>query len=191
MVLELDVDNKRLALGHKQLEENPWDTFETVFEQGSEHSCTIVQKTDKGAILELPYGIEGFCSNKNLVREDGADPKIGDKLPFIVVEFSKDDKRIILSHVRTYYTPEEKKSRKPRKQGGKGEDSGATLGDIAELSALKEQMKTDTKEALDKKEAAKKKAAEDKAKAEAEEAKVEEVKAEEKTEEKVEDTKVD
>ncbi len=101
-VLELDKNQRRLALGHKQLEENPWDAFEEVFKVNSLHKCTVVNKIEKGAILELPYGIEGFCQNRNLKKEDGSFPEVGDSLDFKVVEFSKDERRIILSHSHLY-----------------------------------------------------------------------------------------
>ena len=113
-VLELDVDNRRLALGHKQLEENPWDTFESVFSlSGSVHKCTIISKNDKGAVLELPYGIEGFATTKNLVKEDGSTANAGETLDFKVTEFSKEDKRIVLSHTATHT---EEKSRPGKKK---------------------------------------------------------------------------
>lgn len=102
VVLELDVNNQRLSLGHKQLEQNPWDTFETIFIPNSIHRCTILAKNDKGAILELPYGIEGFCSSKHLVKEDGKDAELGEALDFLVVDFSKDEKKIVLSHTRIH-----------------------------------------------------------------------------------------
>lgn len=154
IVLELDVENKRLALGHKQLEENPWDTFETVFTTGSSHRCTVIQKNDKGLILELPYGIEGFCPGKQMQKEDGNDPELGDSLDFVVIDFSKDEKKIILSHTRTYRqeqpkaeTQEENKPKKSstKKAEKKSDDANkATLGDLEALSALKEQMNKDT-----------------------------------------------
>src|SRR5690606_35220836 len=102
VVLELDVDNRRLALGHKQLEENPWDTFESIFPTGSVHKCTVVSKNDKGAVLKLPYGLEGFATIKNLEKEDGTLVEVGEALDFKVTEFSKDDKRIVLSHTATF-----------------------------------------------------------------------------------------
>lgn len=151
-VLELDVDNRRLALGHKQLEENPWDTFETVFTRGSSHKCTIISKNDKGAILELPYGIEGFCASKNLKKEDGSIANNGESLDFVVLEFSKDDKRIILSHVASYQEgaqaelQEEPKRKSSGKKGGNtmnkinNDSDKATLGDLDALTQLKEQM---------------------------------------------------
>ncbi len=147
VVLELDVENRRLALSHKHLEENPWDTFESVFKLGSVHKCTIIGLNDKGAVLELPYGIEGFCNNKNLEKEDGTKPKAGEQLDFKVVEFSKDDKRIQLSH-KAVYTNQEIEAPKPKKKSSRGGSSSApraeaeksTLGDLEALSALKEQM---------------------------------------------------
>jgi small subunit ribosomal protein S1 len=102
VVLELDVENKRLALGHKQLEQNPWDTFETIFLPSSVHKCTVTQKLEKGALLELPYGVEGFCVQKHLIKQDGTEAELGESLNFVVVEFVKDDRKIILSHLRTY-----------------------------------------------------------------------------------------
>jgi small subunit ribosomal protein S1 len=164
-VLELDVDNRRLALGHKQLEENPWDTFEDLFPVGSVHKGTVMNKIDKGALIELPYGIEGFASYKHLKKEDGSEPEVGEGLEFKVVEFSKDDRRIVLSHSSTYSEEEEKaiaadsaKKKQPKvkkKQPGTP-DSGDTLGDLEALSSLKEQMQESQKKAaqekMDKKE---------------------------------------
>ena len=149
-VLELDVDNRRLALGHKQLEENPWDTFETVFTSGSVHKCTVMAKQEKGSTLELPYGIEGFCTTKNLEKEDGSLADVGEVLEFKVLEFSKEEKRIILSHAAVYKAPEEPaKKPAPKKQTKKNTVSidkinkdveKSTLGDLEALSALKAQM---------------------------------------------------
>lgn len=162
IVLELDVENKRLALGHKQLEENPWDTFETVFTLGSVHKCTIHSKNDKGAILELPYGIEGFCPLRNLAKEDGSEPEIGEALNFVVTEFHKEEKKIILSHTKTYKKAEQKekevveekddkkaagkkKSKKPETQGDSGE-AKETLGDNMDvLATLKKKMEKQPK----------------------------------------------
>jgi len=145
-VLELDVENRRLALGHKQLEENPWDTFETVFPVGSVHKCTVVSKNDKGAVLELPYGLEGFATSKNLEKEDGSQVEVGEALDFKVTEFSKDDKRIVMSHTATFR--EEAKAAKKaagKKKGEEGVEMPAaaeksTLGDIDALAELKEKM---------------------------------------------------
>ncbi len=154
-VLELDVENRRLALGHKQLEENPWDTFETIFTPKSIHRCTIIAKNDKGVILELPYGIEGTCQTKNLVKADGTKAEVGETLDFMVLEFSKDEKRISLSHTHTFKdesaSKAEKKSKKanhPEEESpGKSIDeinrdnaSRTTLGELAVLSQLKTEM---------------------------------------------------
>ena len=150
LVLELDVDNRRLALGHKQLEENPWDTFESVFAVGTIHRCTILNKNDKMATLELPYGIEGFSSLKNLTKEDGTFAEVGENLDFKVTEFSKDEKRIMLSHSKTWGEKNEpaKEVKAPKAAAPKSAptstsnqaDRGATLGDLDALAALKEQM---------------------------------------------------
>ena len=152
VVLELDAANRRLALSHKHMEENPWDTFENMFTVGSVHKCTVVNKNDKGATLELPYGIEGFCSAKNLVKEDGGKIEAGDSLEFKVLEFSKEDRRIVLSHKAMYSAAEEAPVKKaaPAKPASKGktidkinqEVEKSTLGDLAALSALKEKMNT-------------------------------------------------
>ena len=187
-VLELDVDNRRLALGHKQLEENPWDTFETVFTPGSVHKCNVTSKFDKEAMLELPYGIEGFAPAKHLALEGGGSAEVGQTLDFKVLEFSKDDKRILMSHTHTYSEPEPSTRKKPQRKSAiskiNAEAEKSTLGDLDALSALKEQMEGGKKEAPAKK-AAPKKA--EKAEAAAEEAAPEvEAKAEEVTAEKEE-----
>ncbi|SFC59861.1 small subunit ribosomal protein S1 [Flexibacter flexilis DSM 6793] len=157
VVLELDAENRRLALGHKQLEENPWDTFETIFTQGSVHKGTIVAKNDKGANVELQYGIEGFASAKNLVKEDGSNAEVGESLDFKVNEFSKDDKRIILSHTATFSgETAEKKKPAPKKKDAPAESAdnktsnepaSSSLGDNSALAALKEQMQENQKKA--------------------------------------------
>lgn len=153
-VLELDVDNRRLALGHKQLEENPWDTFETVFPIGSVHKCTVNSKNDKGAVLELPYGLEGFATSKNLEKEDGSTVEVGESLDFKVIEFSKDDKRIVLSHSASYKEDAKSAStsaaKAADKKGKKKADEPkaeapaaaekSTFGDIDALAELKEKM---------------------------------------------------
>lgn len=144
-VLELDVDNRRLALGHKQLEENPWDTFETVFTRGSVHKCTIINRIDKGVILELPYGIEGFASVKHLVKEDGSTADVGETLNFKVLDFSKEDRKITLSHTHVHSDIEDptkkRKKKKPSAINKINQDTEKdTLGDLEALSALKQQM---------------------------------------------------
>ncbi|MBM3169199.1 MAG: 30S ribosomal protein S1 [Bacteroidetes bacterium] len=147
-VLELDVENRKLALGHKQLEENPWDTFETLFPVGSVHKCTINSKNDKGAVLELPYGLEGFATVKNLEKQDGTQVEVGETLDFKVSEFSKDDKRIVLSYTATF-KEEAKAPKKAAATSKKKEEVSAelpnaaeksTLGDIDALAELKEKM---------------------------------------------------
>jgi small subunit ribosomal protein S1 len=149
VVLELDAANRRLALSHKHLEENPWDTFETIFTVGSVHKCTVISRNDKGAILELPYGIEGFCAARNLQKQDGQKIEVGESLDFKVLEFSKDDRRIVLSHKATWSTEEDKgattsKKKTPSKSKAieniNQQTEKSTLGDIEALSALKEKM---------------------------------------------------
>lgn len=159
MVMELDTENRRLALSHKHLEENPWDTFETVFTRGSVHKCTVISTTDKNAFLELPYGLEGQCSVKNLKKEDGSNAADGETLDFRVVEFAKDEKRIILTHTGTWKegamepAPEPAAAAKKKKPKGNTlnkinqETEKSTLGDLAALSALKEQMEEGAKPA--------------------------------------------
>lgn len=159
-VLEIDKENRRLSLGHKQLEENPWDVFETIFTVGSIHEGTIVEMMDKGAVVALPYGVEGFATPKHLVKEDGSQAQVDEKLEFKVIEFNKDAKRIIVSHSRVFEDEQnaEKSSKKLKRQGKKEENESAstpmvektTLGDIEELAALKERL--DNEQATAKKE---------------------------------------
>ncbi|MCI6857403.1 MAG: 30S ribosomal protein S1 [Bacteroidales bacterium] len=149
-VLEIDKENRRLSLGHKQLEENPWDVFETVFTVGSIHEGTIVEMLDKGAVIALPYGVEGFATPKHLVKEDGSQAQIDEKLDFKVIEFYKDSKRIILSHSRIFEdeAKAEKAEAKKAAKKAKQEDAPAinnqiektTLGDISALAELKQKM---------------------------------------------------
>ena len=147
-VLEIDKDNRRLSLGHKQLEDNPWDVFETVFTVGSVHEGTITELLDKGAVVALPYGVEGFATPKHLVKEDGTSAKQGEKLDFKVIEFNKDAKRIILSHSRIFEDAAKAEQRKAKKAAKNvAEETTAapaiektTLGDIQELAALKEKL---------------------------------------------------
>lgn len=154
MVLELDADNRRLSLSHKHLEENPWDTFESVFAVGSVHKCTVVGKGDKVATLELPYGIEGVAVLKNLAKEDGSVAEVGESLDFKVTEFLKEEKRIVLSHAKTWQDKEEpkveEKAAKPAKVEKAKDAEKATLGDLEALSALKEQLEEgEKKEKID------------------------------------------
>lgn len=162
VVLELDVDNRRLALSHKHIEENPWDTFEEVFEVGSVHDASIIAKSDKTVTLELPYGIEGITTPKGIVKEDGTVGEVGEKLKFEVTEFNKEEKKITLSHTKTWEAPSAQEPEK--KKGGKSEKvklpeaEKSTLGDISALAALKDQLVNE--EAASKKKAATKKKAE-------------------------------
>ncbi|MDR1592206.1 MAG: 30S ribosomal protein S1 [Prevotellaceae bacterium] len=152
VVLDIDKDNRRLSLGHKQLEENPWDVFETIFTVNSIHEGTIVELLDKGAVVALPYGVEGFVTPKHLVKVDGTPAKAEEKLPFKVIEFNKDSRRIILSHSRIHEAeqkaasgesvvekPHEKKKRNIKKDDQLVLEK-TTLGDIEALSELKDQM---------------------------------------------------
>ena len=145
-VLEIDKENRRLSLGHKQLEENPWDVFETLFNVGSVHEGTIIEMLEKGAVVSLPYGVEGFATPKHLTKEDGSLAVLDEKLPFKVIEFNKDAKRIILSHSRTF-EDEQKSSRGGERKASKNVETAnspvmekTTLGDIEELAALKEKL---------------------------------------------------
>jgi len=150
IVLEIDKENRRLSLGHKQLEENPWDVFENLFTIDSVHEGTVVEVFDKGAVIALPYGVEGFVTPKHLVKEDGTIGKVDEKMQFKVIEFNKSAKKIILSHSRIYEDekkaaesatrkteaePARKSTRKPKSNVEK-----TTLGDITQLAALKEEM---------------------------------------------------
>ena len=151
-VLAIDKDNRRLSLGHKQLEENPWDVFETIFTVGSVHEGTIIEMLDKGAVVALPYGVEGFATPKHLVKEDGSQAKVDEKLNFKVIEFNKDAKRIILSHSRIFEDEaraEKQADRKAKRQSRKPAEETpvistpvekATLGDLEALAALKEKL---------------------------------------------------
>ena len=152
-VLEIDKDNRRLSLGHKQLEENPWDVFETVFTVGSIHEGTIIEMVEKGAVIALPYGVEGFATPKHLVKEDGSQAKVDEKLNFKVIEFNKDSKRIILSHSRIFEDEARAERgeapRKNKRSGNKRNEETpmlstpvekATLGDLEALAELKEKL---------------------------------------------------
>ena len=156
--LEIDKENRRLSLGHKQLEENPWDVFETIFTVGSIHEGTIIEMVEKGAVVALPYGVEGFATPKHLVKADGSQAKLDEKLNFKVIEFNKDSKRIILSHSRIF--EDEAKAERTEARKAKRANNAAkrqqqaadeqpmlnqplektTLGDLAALAALKEKL---------------------------------------------------
>ena len=155
VVLDIDKENRRLSLGHKQLEENPWDVFETIFSVDSVHEGTVIELFDKGATIALPYGVEGFATPRHLVKEDGTQAQLEEKLEFKVIEFSKAAKRIILSHSRVF--EDEKKAEETAKRKSQAKASAkavkqvketnsaekTTLGDISELAALRSQMEAD------------------------------------------------
>ncbi len=172
VVLEIDKENRRLSLGHKQLEENPWNEFENQYSVDSIHEGTITEMTDKGAVVALGENVEGFCPARQLTKEDGTTPKVGDKLDFKVLEFSKATKRITLSHLRTY--EEAKRAEVAAEKAEKRAAADATkstvkkinasvekttLGDIAGLAALKSAM--EAAEAKNAKKAAKEEKAEE------------------------------
>lgn len=150
VVLEIDKENRRLSLGHKQLEENPWDVFEDLFTVDSIHEGTVIEVFDKGAIIALPYGVEGFATPKHLVKEDGTSAVVEDKLNFKVIEFNKGAKKIIVSHSRVF--EDERKGAETAAKRSESENtkkatrklkSGlekTTLGDITGLQALKDEM---------------------------------------------------
>lgn len=168
VVLELDVDNRKLSLGHKQLEENPWDTFETIFTLDSVHEGTVTKVTDKGALVALPYGVEGFVPTKHLSKEDGSVLKNEETSEFKIIEFNKDSKRIVVSHARIW--EEVKAEAIQEERAAKKKDATAannavkkvkesveksTLGDLDVLAQLKDKMEGDAKKAAKKKEEAK------------------------------------
>ena len=177
VVLEIDKENRRLSLGHKQLEENPWDVFETVFTLDSVHEGIIIEMMEKGAVVSLPYGVEGFATPKHLVKEDGTQAQVDEKLAFKVIEFNKNAKRIILSHSRIHEDEAKAEARAASKKAGAEKKAEVqqmeaisqkvektTLGDIDALAALKEEMDAKALAAL----AAKAKKAEKAEKAKAE-----------------------
>lgn len=155
VVLEVDTDNRRLSLGHKQLEENPWDVFETVFTVGSVHQGTITSMNDKGAVVALPYGIEGFAFNRNLMKEDKSMAKVDDVLDFMVVDFSKESKKIHLSHTKTWQASRDDEdrqrddeARRQAKEIAKINESNVEkpkLGDLNILQSLKEDLEKEGK----------------------------------------------
>ena len=154
-VLEIDKANRRLSLGHKQLEENPWDVFETIFTVDSIHEGTIVEMLDKGAVIQLEYGVEGFATPKHLVKEDGSQAQLNEKLQFKVIEFNKENKRIILSHSRIFEDVQRaaardaKKDKAPRAKKAadapviQNQAASTTLGDIDALAELKAKMESE------------------------------------------------
>ena len=170
MVLEIDVSNRRLALSHKHLEENPWDDLEATFARGTTHSCTVMEIKDRIAHLELPYGIEGVCYPKNLTKKDGTSLQVGEQEAFLVTEFSKESRRIVLSHAHTFSRP----SKGGKKYGKSGTDDAvrgvvaelnqevekSTMAELQELSSIKEKIdkqNASSKKTTDKQDASSKK----------------------------------
>ncbi|MGM9688967.1 MAG: 30S ribosomal protein S1 [Alloprevotella sp.] len=141
VVLEIDKENRRLSLGHKQLEENPWDVFEGVFTEGSVHEGTIIELMDKGAVVQLEYGVEGFATPKHLQKEDGSHAKEGEKLPFKVIEFNKDSKRIILSHSRTFEDAQRAEARAERAKARPAKNANRSNA-ASEVPAIQNQAAT-------------------------------------------------
>ena len=148
VVLDIDKENRRLSLGHKQLEENPWDVFEGKYAVGSIHEGKIIEMLEKGAVVALEENVEGFATPKHLVKEDGSQAQAGETLQFKVIEFNKDSKRIILSHSRTFEDPAREEKKAAAKKGGRKNDTpkieniaaSTTLGDIDALAELKAKM---------------------------------------------------
>ena len=153
VVLEIDKENRRLSLGHKQLEQNPWDTYETIYKPGTVHIGKITESMDKGAVITLNEGGEGFATPKHLVKEDGTQAQLGEELPFMVIEFVKDSKRIILSHSRTFEdVKDEPRRENNHRRGGRRQQqhqetaqiqnvvAGTSLGDLGVLADLKKRM---------------------------------------------------
>ncbi len=168
VVLDVDVENRRLSLGHKQLEENPWDVFESIFQVGSIHKGTIISASDKGFIVSLPYGVEGFCPMRHSTKEDGSGLHVDESLEFKVIEFSKDNKKIILSHSRIYQDTQatekakatdqvKTETRSAKRVVKKLQDTleKTTLGDIEALANLKSNLEETEKKDRVKKEKAK------------------------------------
>ena len=148
IVLEIDRENRRISLGHKQLEENPWQVFESTFTEGSTHQGTIVENKDKSGIVSLPYGLEGICPARHMRKADGSNAQVEETLDFVVIEFNKDARKIVVSHTRTFEEGEDRPSNKGKSGGNsssavKANNSNtekSTLGDLDALASLKEKM---------------------------------------------------
>jgi small subunit ribosomal protein S1 len=153
IVLEIDRENRRISLGHKQLEENPWQVFESTFTEGSAHQGTIVENKDKSGIVSLPYGLEGICPARHMRKEDGTNAKVEETLDFVIIEFNKDARKIVVSHTRTFEEGDDRPSSSKGKSSGAGTSKSSkavkannsnteksTLGDLDALAELKEKM---------------------------------------------------
>ncbi|MDE7149931.1 MAG: S1 RNA-binding domain-containing protein, partial [Bacteroidales bacterium] len=156
IVLDVDVENRRLSLGHKQLEENPWDVYESIFMLNSVHEGTVANVNEKGAVIVLPYGVEAFCPTRHLVKAEGGSLKNDEKAQFKVIEFNKDSKKIIVSHTRIHQDEVAEDKARTDNENRKNMDDTAkamkkinesnertTLGDIAALSNLKDAMEAE------------------------------------------------
>lgn len=153
-ILSIDKENRKLALGHKQMEEDPWNTFETVFPIGSVHEGSVTKKDDKGATVQLQYGLEAYAPARHLKKEDGSTVEVDAILPFVIIEFDRNDKRIMVSHTRVWEqgVAEEKEAAK-KEAAAEGEKTKKavkniqskvekpTLGDLGALAALKDKLK--------------------------------------------------
>ncbi|MBL4862542.1 MAG: 30S ribosomal protein S1 [Crocinitomicaceae bacterium] len=151
VVLEIDRESRRISLGHIQLEENPWDVFESTFVEGSTHQGTIIENKDKSGIVSLPYGLEGICPARHMRKQDGTNAMVEETLDFVVIEFNKDARKIVVSHTRTFEEGDDTRPAPKGKAKGKGASAGAvkqvnksveksTLGDLDALAALKQKM---------------------------------------------------
>ena len=154
LVLEIDRDNRRISLGHKQLEENPWEVFSETFKEGSVHQGTIIENKDKSGIVSLPYGLEGICPARHMRKADGSNAQVDETIDFEIIEFNKDARKIVVSHTKTFEEIEDNRPSKGGKTGGSGNNSNSnsavkkvnqsseksTLGDLDALTQLKNKM---------------------------------------------------
>jgi small subunit ribosomal protein S1 len=147
IVLEIDRENRRISLGHKQIEENPWEVFQSTFTEGSVHAGTIIEMKDKSGIVSLPYGLEAICPAKHLKKADGNNATVEDALDFQVIEFNKDARKIVVSHIRTHEeyegtsrAPKKSSSSKINLKSVNSNTEKSTLGDLDALAELKEKM---------------------------------------------------
>jgi small subunit ribosomal protein S1 len=150
-VLEIDPENRRLSLGHKQLEDDPWEVFSTIFDVNQYHDGTIIEMNDKGAVVSMAYGIEAFAPMKHLKKEDGSKAQVDEKLPFAILEFSKEEKKILVSHTRTWEAKKEEEKKKQEKSTKKAikelnkNVEKTTLGDVSPLNELKTKLEEQEK----------------------------------------------
>ena len=154
IVMEIDRENRRISLGHKQLEENPWEVFSETFKEGSTHTGTVIENKDKSGIVSLPYGLEGICPARHMRKADGSNVQVDESNEFVIIEFNKDSRKIVVSHTKTFEEIEDNRPSKT-KSTGSGNNSGgesssvkkvnqtsekSTLGDLDALTALKAKM---------------------------------------------------